>query len=170
MRVEPHVVRIGLDGVQRRQVGQVTVAVTQPEAFGLENRRHRSTVAGAGRGANRSFRRDSRSTDAGSGRGRGVAPAPGRPAFRDRRLPRTRALGILDGERERDRSELRRIEDEAIREAVRRQRDVELDVVSDGEFRRWMCMNSYYDAVSGVRTGKSSSPVAASRTLTALGK
>jgi methionine synthase II (cobalamin-independent) len=53
---------------------------------------------------------------------------------------------------------------------VRRQRDVELDVVSDGEFRRWMCMNSYYDAVSGVRTGKSSSPVAASRTLTALGK
>jgi hypothetical protein len=46
MRVEPHVVRIGLDGVQRRQVGQVTVVVTQPEAFGLENRRHRSTVAG----------------------------------------------------------------------------------------------------------------------------
>jgi len=27
-------------------------------------------------------------------------------------------------------------------------------VVTDGEFRRWMFMNSFYDAVSGVRTGK----------------
>jgi hypothetical protein len=49
VRVEPHVVRIGLDGVERRQVGQVTVVVTQPEAFGLEDRRHRSTVAGTRR-------------------------------------------------------------------------------------------------------------------------
>jgi hypothetical protein len=49
VRVELHVVRIGLDGVERRQVGQVTVVVTQPEAFGLEDRRHRSTVAGTGR-------------------------------------------------------------------------------------------------------------------------
>jgi 5-methyltetrahydropteroyltriglutamate--homocysteine methyltransferase len=27
-------------------------------------------------------------------------------------------------------------------------------VVTDGEFRRWMFMNSFYDAVSGIRTGK----------------
>ena len=27
-------------------------------------------------------------------------------------------------------------------------------MISDGEFRRWMFMNSFYDAVSGVRTGK----------------
>jgi 5-methyltetrahydropteroyltriglutamate--homocysteine methyltransferase len=61
---------------------------------------------------------------------------------------------VLDEERKRDRTELRLIEDEAIRESVRRQCDVGLDVVSDGEFRRWMFMNSFYDAVSGVRTGK----------------
>jgi 5-methyltetrahydropteroyltriglutamate--homocysteine methyltransferase len=61
---------------------------------------------------------------------------------------------VLDEERERDRSELRALEDEAIREAVRRQIDLGLDVVTDGEFRRWMFMNSFYDAVAGVRTGK----------------
>ncbi|CAN5763467.1 hypothetical protein BH18ACT17_BH18ACT17_07630 [soil metagenome] len=60
----------------------------------------------------------------------------------------------LDEERERDRSELTAIEDGAIREAARRQRDCGLDVITDGEFRRWMFMNSFYDAVSGVRTGK----------------
>ncbi len=27
-------------------------------------------------------------------------------------------------------------------------------MITDGEFRRWMFMNSFYDAVSGVRTGK----------------
>ena len=37
---------------------------------------------------------------------------------------------------------------------MRRQIDCGLDVVTDGEFRRWMFMNSFYDAVSGVRTGK----------------
>ncbi|HJR99259.1 MAG TPA: hypothetical protein VJ979_15315 [Actinomycetota bacterium] len=42
----------------------------------------------------------------------------------------------------------------AIREAIRRQRDCGLDVVTDGEFRRWMFMDSFYDAVSGVRIGK----------------
>lgn len=60
----------------------------------------------------------------------------------------------LDEERARDRTRLTSIEDEAIRDAVRRQRDCGLDVVTDGEFRRWMFMNSFYDAVSGVRTGK----------------
>jgi 5-methyltetrahydropteroyltriglutamate--homocysteine methyltransferase len=60
----------------------------------------------------------------------------------------------LDEERAKDPGELRRVEDEAIREAIRRQVDCGLDVITDGEFRRWMFMNSFYDAVSGVRTGK----------------
>ena len=61
---------------------------------------------------------------------------------------------VLDEEREKDRTTLREIEDAAILDAVRRQIDLGLDVVTDGEFRRWMFMNSFYDAVSGVRTGK----------------
>jgi len=61
---------------------------------------------------------------------------------------------VLAEEREKDRTELRELEDEAIREAVRRQIDLGLDVVTDGEFRRWMFMNSFYDAVEGIRTGK----------------
>ena len=60
----------------------------------------------------------------------------------------------LDEERGMDRSALRAAEDAAIRDAVKRQIDVGLDVVTDGEFRRWMFMNSFYDAVRGVRTGK----------------
>jgi 5-methyltetrahydropteroyltriglutamate--homocysteine methyltransferase len=61
---------------------------------------------------------------------------------------------VLASERDRDASELRVAEDDAIRDAVRRQIDAGLDVITDGEFRRWMFMNSFYDAVSGVRTGK----------------
>jgi 5-methyltetrahydropteroyltriglutamate--homocysteine methyltransferase len=60
----------------------------------------------------------------------------------------------LDEERAKDRTALRTEEDAAIRTAVQRQIDCGLDVVTDGEFRRWMFMNSFYDAVSGVRTGK----------------
>jgi 5-methyltetrahydropteroyltriglutamate--homocysteine methyltransferase len=60
----------------------------------------------------------------------------------------------LEEERAKDRSELQAVEDEAIREAVLRQIDCGLDVVTDGEFRRWMFMNSFYDAVEGVRTDK----------------
>ncbi len=62
---------------------------------------------------------------------------------------------VLSEEREKDRTALRELEDAAIRDVVRRQIDIGLDVVTDGEFRRWMFMNSFYDAVSGVRTGKS---------------
>ncbi len=61
---------------------------------------------------------------------------------------------VLAEERAKDRTTLREIEDAAIREAVRRQVDLGLDVVTDGEFRRFMFMNSFYDAVEGVRTGK----------------
>jgi 5-methyltetrahydropteroyltriglutamate--homocysteine methyltransferase len=62
---------------------------------------------------------------------------------------------VLAEERSRDRHELYEAEDRAIREAVRRQIECGLDVVTDGEFRRWMFMNSFYDAVEGVRTDKS---------------
>jgi 5-methyltetrahydropteroyltriglutamate--homocysteine methyltransferase len=61
---------------------------------------------------------------------------------------------VLAEERTKDRSELRALEDEAIRMVVQRQIDCGLDVITDGEFRRWMFMNSFYDAVEGVRTGK----------------
>ena len=59
---------------------------------------------------------------------------------------------VLAEERAKDRTALRELEDQAIVEAVRRQIDVGLDVVTDGEFRRWMFMNSFYDAVEGFRT------------------
>ena len=45
--------------------------------------------------------------------------------------------------------------DVAIEEAVSRQVEIGLDVVSDGEFRRWMFLNSFYDAVSGVAMDRS---------------
>jgi 5-methyltetrahydropteroyltriglutamate--homocysteine methyltransferase len=61
---------------------------------------------------------------------------------------------VLPEERAADRSELDRVEDEAIREAVQRQIDVGLDVVTDGEFRRWMFLNSFWDAVEGFSTDK----------------
>jgi len=60
----------------------------------------------------------------------------------------------LDEERAKDRRSLRKLEDDAIRDAVRRQIDCGLDVVTDGELRRWMFMNSFFDAVSGIRTSK----------------
>ena len=59
---------------------------------------------------------------------------------------------ILPEERRKDRESLRELEDAAIRDAVRRQIELGLDVVTDGEFRRWMFLNSFYDAVEGFRT------------------
>lgn len=59
---------------------------------------------------------------------------------------------ILPEERVKDRTALSRLEDEAIREVVRRQIDLGLDVVTDGEFRRWMFLTSFYDAVERFRT------------------
>src|SRR2546421_12390907 len=61
---------------------------------------------------------------------------------------------VLDEERARDRSALHRLEDEAIDEAVRRQVDLGLDVVTDGEFRRYMFLNSFWDAVEGFSTDR----------------
>jgi 5-methyltetrahydropteroyltriglutamate--homocysteine methyltransferase len=59
---------------------------------------------------------------------------------------------VLDEERARDRAALTELEDRAIRDVVERQIGCGLDVVSDGEFRRWMFLNSFYDAVKGFRT------------------
>ena len=59
---------------------------------------------------------------------------------------------VLNEERARDRGSLTELENRAIREVVGRQIECGLDVVSDGEFRRWMFLNSFYDAVEGFRT------------------
>lgn len=59
---------------------------------------------------------------------------------------------LLAEERAKDLSALRAMEDDAIWAAVQRQIELGLDVVSDGEFRRWMFTNSFYDAVEGVET------------------
>lgn len=66
----------------------------------------------------------------------------------------TNHTAVSEAERAKRRDELTAVEDEAIRTAVKQQIDIGLDVVSDGEFRRWMFLNSFYDAVSGVATDR----------------
>jgi 5-methyltetrahydropteroyltriglutamate--homocysteine methyltransferase len=61
---------------------------------------------------------------------------------------------MLAEERSRDRSVLHAAEDAAIRQVVGRQIDLGLDVVSDGEFRRYMFLNSFWDAVEGFSTDR----------------
>lgn len=58
---------------------------------------------------------------------------------------------LLAEERERDLSKLRAAEDRAIDAVLARQQQAGLDVVSDGEFRRMLFTNSFYDAVDGLR-------------------
>src|SRR5580692_11653076 len=65
---------------------------------------------------------------------------------------------LLAEERAKDLTELHAAEDEAIRDAVRRQLDIGLDVVSDGEFRRFMFTGSFYDAVDGLTAGTGQVP------------
>lgn len=79
-----------------------------------------------------------------------LRPAPLRSAVEAFYAPGHSA--VLDEERGRDRGALTELEDRAIREAVERQIACGLDVVTDGEFRRWMFLNSFYDAVEGFRT------------------
>jgi 5-methyltetrahydropteroyltriglutamate--homocysteine methyltransferase len=57
---------------------------------------------------------------------------------------------LLADERAKDRTRLHELEDEGIAAAVRRQEELGLDVLTDGEFRRIMFTNSFYDAVEGV--------------------
>lgn len=61
---------------------------------------------------------------------------------------------VQSEERESDRVELRAIEDLAVRDVVRRQIEVGLDVVTDGEFRRYMFQNSFWDALTGFTTDR----------------
>ncbi|MBV9278673.1 MAG: hypothetical protein JOZ41_01200 [Chloroflexi bacterium] len=68
----------------------------------------------------------------------------------------SRHTALLPEVRQKDLTRLHRIEDELIAEAVRRQIDVGLDVVTDGEFRRYMFTNSFYDAVEGVEPSTAS--------------
>jgi 5-methyltetrahydropteroyltriglutamate--homocysteine methyltransferase len=57
---------------------------------------------------------------------------------------------LLSEEREKDATQLHQIEDEAIADAVSRQIDAGLDVVTDGEFRRLTFMNGFFDSVGGL--------------------
>lgn len=79
-----------------------------------------------------------------------LRPAPLRAAIDRVYEPGHHAL--LAEERAKDLEGLRQAEDDAIRAAVRRQIECGLDVVSDGEFRRYMFTNSFWDAVDGVAT------------------
>jgi 5-methyltetrahydropteroyltriglutamate--homocysteine methyltransferase len=54
-----------------------------------------------------------------------------------------------------DPAHLGAVADAAIERVVLRQIEIGLDVVSDGEFRRWMFLNSFYDAVEGIATDRS---------------
>jgi 5-methyltetrahydropteroyltriglutamate--homocysteine methyltransferase len=58
-------------------------------------------------------------------------------------------------ERRSDPVHLGPLADAAIERAVTRQLEIGLDVISDGEFRRWMFLGSFYDAVEGVATDRS---------------
>ena len=61
---------------------------------------------------------------------------------------------LLAEERAKDLSELRAAEDAAIRKAVACQESLGLDVVTDGELRRYMFLNSFWDAVEGFSTDR----------------
>ena len=54
-----------------------------------------------------------------------------------------------------DPARLGALADTAVEEVVERQVELGLDVVTDGEFRRWMFLSSFYDAVRGVATDRS---------------
>jgi 5-methyltetrahydropteroyltriglutamate--homocysteine methyltransferase len=62
---------------------------------------------------------------------------------------------MLEQERSKDLGPLHALEDEAIRHVVRRQEELGLRVVTDGEFRRIMYFNSFFDAVSGTAPSQS---------------
>ena len=71
-------------------------------------------------------------------------------------------------ERAKDRTRLHELEDEAVRRVVRRQEELGLEVVSDGEFRRLMYFNSFFDAVDGRRIGLLDGPTVTARRTAAV--
>jgi len=60
---------------------------------------------------------------------------------------------LLAEERAKDLSRLHAIEDKCIREIIKKQREVGLTVLTDGEFRRYMFTGSFYDSVDGLEVG-----------------
>ena len=60
---------------------------------------------------------------------------------------------LLAEERAQDLSHLRELEDTYIRQAVEKQRQIGLEIVTDGEFRRFMFTGSFYDSVEGLQVG-----------------
>ena len=58
-------------------------------------------------------------------------------------------VALEAAERGRDLSELYAVAEQDIRRAVQRQIDAGLDVLSDGEFRRYMFLNSLFDGITG---------------------
>jgi len=58
-------------------------------------------------------------------------------------------VAIEAAERERGMDELYAIAEQDIRRVVQRQIDIGMDVVSDGEFRRYMFLNSLFDGITG---------------------
>src|SRR6476620_9774227 len=61
---------------------------------------------------------------------------------------------MLAAERGKDLTRLHELEDAAIRAVVAKQEEIGLELVSDGEFRRLMYFNSFFDAVDGVEPSK----------------
>ena len=61
---------------------------------------------------------------------------------------------VLESERSQDRRELTEIEDRAIAAVVGKQIDIGLDTVTDGELRRYMFQNSFWDALAGFTTDR----------------
>jgi len=57
---------------------------------------------------------------------------------------------VMGEERGKDRSRLQELQDKYIREVVARQEQIGLDVITDGELRRFMFTGSFYDSVDGI--------------------
>ncbi len=62
---------------------------------------------------------------------------------------------LLAQERKKDLTQLHALEDDAIKRVVVRQQDLGLRLVTDGEFRRIMYFNSFFDAVAGTAPSQS---------------
>src|SRR5262245_43989086 len=62
---------------------------------------------------------------------------------------------LLPEERAKDLGHLHELEDKAIRRVVARQEELGLEIVTDGEFRRVVYFNSFFDAVEGVAPSQS---------------
>jgi 5-methyltetrahydropteroyltriglutamate--homocysteine methyltransferase len=60
---------------------------------------------------------------------------------------------LLAEERTKDLSRLHALEDKYIRDVIKKQRDVGITILTDGEFRRYMFTGSFYDSVEGLEVG-----------------